>query len=125
MNTAFPPDRDSPDKTTAEKYGSEHPKARPQYSRHRTVFYFPPDVVILDPPRKGCTPSLLKTVAEMSPDRIAYVSCDPATFARDCAVLAGLGYELKEYTPFDMFARTAHVETVGLLKRITGWQAQL
>lgn len=84
-----------------------------------------PDVVILDPPRKGCTPSLLKTVAEMSPDRIAYVSCDPATFARDCAVLAGLGYELKEYTPFDMFARTAHVETVGLLKRITGWQAQL
>ncbi len=76
-----------------------------------------PDVVILDPPRKGCSPSLLNTVAQMNPNRIVYVSCDPATFARDCAVLGELGYKLREYTPFDMFARTAHVETVGLLTR--------
>lgn len=75
------------------------------------------DAVILDPPRKGCDASLLKTVADMSPDRIVYVSCDPATFARDCAVFADLGYALREYTPFDMFARTAHVETVGLLTK--------
>ena len=74
-----------------------------------------PDSVILDPPRKGCSPELLETVASMSPERIVYVSCDPATFARDCAVLAQHGYSLKRYTPFDMFARTAHVETVGLL----------
>lgn len=76
-----------------------------------------PDAVILDPPRKGCAPSLLADIAHMSPDRIVYVSCDPATFARDCALLADHGYVLKEYTPFDMFARTAHVETVGLLKK--------
>lgn len=77
-----------------------------------------PDVVILDPPRKGCSPSLLETVAEMSPDRIVYVSCDPATFARDCAVLDKSGYKLREYTPFDMFARTSHVESVALLTKV-------
>ena len=51
----------------------------------------------------------------MNPDRIVYISCDPATLARDCAVLENSGYKLIEYTPFDMFPRTAHVETVVLL----------
>jgi 23S rRNA (uracil1939-C5)-methyltransferase len=74
-----------------------------------------PDVVILDPPRKGCDGALLKTVAEMSPGRIVYVSCDPATLARDCAVLTGLGYQVKEAAPFDLFPRTAHVECVTLI----------
>ena len=74
-----------------------------------------PDVVILDPPRKGCEESLLKTVAEkFSPQRIVYVSCDPATLARDCAVLKKFDYKLKEYTPVDLFPRTGHVETVSL-----------
>ena len=77
-----------------------------------------PDVVILDPPRKGCDKALLQTVADdFSPERIVYVSCDPATLARDCAVLKELGYEVKEYTPFDLFPRTEHVETVCLLLR--------
>lgn len=71
-----------------------------------------PDCVILDPPRKGCEEALLQTVAScFSPERIVYVSCDPATLARDCAVLEKLGYELKEYTPFDLFPFTAHIET--------------
>lgn len=75
-----------------------------------------PQVVILDPPRKGCSAELLQTVANsFSPERIVYVSCDPATLARDAAILGELGYELREYTPVDLFPRTAHVETVALL----------
>ena len=73
------------------------------------------DVVILDPPRKGCEEALLKTVANgFAPERIVYVSCDVATLARDTAVLETLGYKLIEYTPVDLFPRTAHVETVAL-----------
>ncbi len=71
------------------------------------------DVVILDPPRKGCDESLLKTVAQdFAPERVVYVSCDVATLSRDTAILETLGYKLKEYTPVDLFPRTAHVETV-------------
>lgn len=77
-----------------------------------------PDVVILDPPRKGCTPKLLQTVAQnFAPERIVYVSCDPATLARDLHLLQTLGYTLREYTPADLFPGTAHVETVCLLSR--------
>ena len=73
------------------------------------------DVVILDPPRKGCEESLLNTVAlNFAPERIVYVSCDVATLARDTAILEKLGYKLIEYTPCDLFPRTAHVETVAL-----------
>ena len=75
-----------------------------------------PDVVILDPPRKGCDGSVLKIIAEdFCPKRIVYVSCNPATLARDVLLLNSLGYNLKEYTPFDLFPRTSHVETVCLL----------
>ncbi len=80
---------------------------------------FKPDVVILDPPRKGCDRELLEIVAKrFSPEKIVYISCDPATFARDCARLFELGYKLSEYTPVDMFPRTSHVETVGRLEKI-------
>lgn len=76
------------------------------------------DVVILDPPRKGCDGDLLKTVAtDFAPERIVYVSCDVATLARDIAVLESLDYSLKEYTPVDMFPRTAHIECVCVLNR--------
>ena len=71
-----------------------------------------PQTVILDPPRKGCAEDLLKTVADIAPQKIVYVSCDPATLARDCARLKDLGYEVQEVTPVDMFPRTAHVESV-------------
>ncbi len=77
-----------------------------------------PDVVILDPPRKGCSPELLKTVSEISPERIVYVSCDPATLARDCERLLPLGYKTEKVTPVDMFPRTSHVETVVLMSKV-------
>ena len=77
-----------------------------------------PDVIILDPPRKGCSEELLHTVAEgFHPERVVYVSCDPATLARDIKILGTLGYKLKEYTAFDLFPRTHHVETVALIER--------
>jgi 23S rRNA (uracil1939-C5)-methyltransferase len=74
-----------------------------------------PKTVILDPPRKGCAEELLKTVAEINPEKIVYVSCDVATLARDCERLHTLGYKVKEVTPVDMFPRTSHVESVALL----------
>ncbi len=76
-----------------------------------------PDVVIVDPPRKGCDESVLETIAEMNPKRVVYVSCDPATLARDCKRLSALGYAVRRVTPVDMFPRTAHVESVVLLER--------
>jgi len=76
-----------------------------------------PDVIVLDPPRKGCAPELLNTVAGMNPGRIVYVSCDAATLARDCAVLSGLGYKVNKVAPVDMFPRTGHVESVAILER--------
>ncbi len=71
-----------------------------------------PDVIILDPPRKGCSPEMLETAAQMAPERIVYVSCDPATLARDCGIFASLGYTATKATPVDMFPRTGHVEAV-------------
>ncbi len=77
-----------------------------------------PDAVILDPPRKGCAEELLNIVAkDFCPEKLVYVSCDPATLARDAKILAELGYRLEEYTPFDLFPRTHHVETVALFLR--------
>lgn len=76
-----------------------------------------PDVVILDPPRKGCDGALIETVSKMSPERVVYVSCDSATLARDCARFIEVGYEVAEATPVDMFPRTGNVECVAYLKR--------
>ncbi|MEE1066365.1 MAG: 23S rRNA (uracil(1939)-C(5))-methyltransferase RlmD [Acutalibacteraceae bacterium] len=76
-----------------------------------------PDVVILDPPRKGCDGALVETVSKMSPERIVYVSCDSATLARDCARFLEEGYKVEEATPVDMFPRTGNVETVVLLSQ--------
>ena len=79
---------------------------------------FSPDVVIIDPPRKGCDAALIDTVVGMAPDRVVYVSCDPATLARDLKRFDELGYKTQSVTPVDMFPRTAHVETVCLLSKI-------
>lgn len=76
-----------------------------------------PDVIVVDPPRKGCSPEVLETISKMSPDRVVYVSCDPATLARDCAVMKGLGYDVVKISAVDMFPRTVHVESVVLLSR--------
>ena len=76
-----------------------------------------PDVVILDPPRKGCDRQLLEFLAARGVPRIVYVSCGPDTLARDCAILQELGYEIGAVTPVDLFPRTGHVESVVCLKR--------
>lgn len=76
-----------------------------------------PDVIIFDPPRKGCDRALLDTITELSPDRIVYVSCDSATLARDLEILNSKGFTVKKVIAVDMFPRTPHVETVALLKR--------
>ena len=73
------------------------------------------DVIVVDPPRKGCEESLLATMIEMEPKRIVYVSCDSATLARDLKYLCERGYELKKVCPVDQFGGTVHVETVVLL----------
>ena len=76
-----------------------------------------PHVIVVDPPRAGCTETVLKTFAAMRPDRIVYVSCNPATLARDLAILAKLGYSTREIQPVDMFPQTSHVEAVTKLIR--------
>ena len=73
------------------------------------------DVIVVDPPRKGCDETLLETMVEMNPDRIVYVSCDSATLARDLKYLCERGYELRKVCPVDQFGMTIHVETVVLL----------
>jgi 23S rRNA (uracil1939-C5)-methyltransferase len=77
-----------------------------------------PDIIVLDPPRSGCSESSLKTIASMVPASIVYVSCNPSTLARDMAVLSQLGYETSEVQPVDMFPQTSHVECVVLMSRV-------
>jgi 23S rRNA (uracil1939-C5)-methyltransferase len=73
---------------------------------------FRPDVIVVDPPRTGCEPSLLKAVAEARPKRFVYVSCNPSTLAKDCKTLLASGYQLEWVQPVDMFPQTSHVECV-------------
>ena len=73
------------------------------------------DVIVVDPPRKGCDEDCLNTMVQMQPKRIVYVSCDSATLARDLRILCDGGYEIKKIRAFDQFAHTGHVETVVLL----------
>ena len=79
-----------------------------------------PDVIVVDPPRKGCDEKCLETMLLMKPERIVYVSCDSATLARDLKVLAEGGYEVKRVRAVDQFAHTTHVETVCLLSKLHG-----
>ena len=77
-----------------------------------------PDVIVVDPPRKGCDLILLETIIVAKPKRVVYVSCDSATLARDIEILAEGGYKLEKVQPVDMFPQTGHVETVALLTRV-------
>ena len=76
-----------------------------------------PTVVVVDPPRKGCGLPVLEHIVEIAPRKIIYVSCDPATLARDLKLLVKAGYCLQTLAPVDLFPRTAHVETVALLEK--------
>lgn len=78
-----------------------------------------PDAVFLDPPRKGCDEAVLRTVSEMCPKKIVYISCDPATLARDAARLREFGYTPTRLAAADLFPRTVHVESVCLLKKVS------
>jgi 23S rRNA (uracil1939-C5)-methyltransferase len=73
------------------------------------------DVVILDPPRTGCPGKVLSCLDTLRPNRIVYVSCNPATQARDCRFFADHGYMLQDLQPFDMFPQTSHIEVAALL----------
>ena len=75
------------------------------------------DIVVVDPPRKGCDEKLLETILQISPEKIVYVSCNPATWARDLVVLKAGGYALKEVQPVDQFSHSVHVEVVSLLQK--------
>ena len=81
-----------------------------------------PDVVMLDPPRKGCDEATLSAVVRMAPRRVVYVSCNPATAARDAAWLEQNGYHAEKVQPVDLFPRTKHVETVCLLSKLNAKQ---
>lgn len=76
-----------------------------------------PDVIVLDPPRKGCEEKVLRAIADAAPRRVVYVSCDPATLARDAKFLCQNGYRPDQCQPVDMFCWTGHVETVVLLTK--------
>ena len=76
-----------------------------------------PDVVVVDPPRKGLSEDVIAAIAKMSPDRVVYVSCDSGTLGRDVKRFAEVGYDLRKATAVDMFPRTCHVEAVCLLSR--------
>lgn len=83
-----------------------------------------PDVVVVDPPRKGCEDILLDVIVKMSPQRIVYVSCDCATLARDLKYLVSKGYEVKKVQPVDQFCHTVHIETVILLSKFQSKKQQ-
>lgn len=75
------------------------------------------DVIVVDPPRKGCDIKLLKAIGETKPERVVYVSCDPSTLARDLKILDELGYKTEKVQPVDMFPQTAHIENIAKLVR--------
>ena len=77
-----------------------------------------PDVIVVDPPRKGCDATLLNTMLDMAPERIVYVSCDPATLARDLKILCEEKYTLEKVAVVDQFSHSVHVESVCALKRV-------
>ncbi len=88
-----------------------------QWARGEREGAVKPDVVVVDPPRAGLHPRVVARVAELRPRRVVYVSCNPATMARDLKDFAALGFPLAEVTPYDMFPHTPHIECVARLER--------
>lgn len=98
--------------TNAEFFVGKSEEVLPEYYEKNGGYA---DVIVVDPPRKGCDEALLETIIKMQPKRVVYVSCDSATLARDLKYLHENGYEVKEVQPVDMFPMGGHVETVCLL----------
>jgi len=99
--------------TNAEFFVGEAEKVMPWW----TAQGLRPDVIVVDPPRKGCDEALLQAMIDMQPKRIVYVSCNPSTLARDLRILEDGGYNTQEVQPVDMFSQTGHVECVVLLEK--------
>ncbi|SCG83822.1 putative RNA methyltransferase [Proteiniborus sp. DW1] len=76
------------------------------------------DVVVVDPPRKGCEPKVIETITKMKPEKVIYISCNPSTLARDLKMLSENGFKVLECQPVDMFPHTVHVECVVLMSRV-------
>ena len=110
------------DITNAEFYVGKAEEVLPEYYREYQESHggetAHADVIVVDPPRKGCEESLLQTIVDMQPEKVVYVSCDSATLARDVKFLRENGYELKKITPVDQFPNTVHVEVVCCLHRV-------
>ena len=107
--------------TNAEFFVGKAEEVLPEYyKKEQDGAFAHPDVIVVDPPRKGCDEVCLQTMVSMKPERIVYVSCDSATLARDLKYLCQNGYELKKVCPCDMFPHTVHVETVCLLSKLSG-----
>lgn len=100
--------------TNAEFFVGKAEEVLPQMYEEEGVYA---DVIVVDPPRKGCDEKCLETMVRMRPERIVYVSCDSATLARDLRYLGGMGYEIGKWRGYDMFPGTGHVETACLLVR--------
>ena len=96
----------------AEFFTGRAEKVVPELVRQKNIRA---DVVVVDPPRKGCDPELLRTILQISPEKLIYVSCDPATLSRDIKYLTENGYRLTYAKPYDQFGMTVHVETCVLL----------
>lgn len=94
------------------------PRYYAEYAKNHPGEQARADVIVVDPPRKGCEESVLKTMVDMGPDRIVYVSCDSATLARDVKYLRGTGYEVEKVKAVDMFPHTGHVESIVLLSKL-------
>ena len=76
------------------------------------------DLIVLDPPRTGCEKAVLKAIVDLQHDKIIYVSCNPATQARDVRYLNDCGYDLRNLKPVDMFPQTSHIEVIGFMTRM-------
>ncbi|MCI8449561.1 MAG: hypothetical protein HFH30_14520 [Eubacterium sp.] len=101
----------------AELEKAEGMPGREESCRSRERQIMRPQVVVVDPPRKGCDERLLEMIVKARPDRVVYVSCDPGTLAKDLKYLCGNGYEMTRVAGVDQFCQTVHVETVVLIQR--------
>ena len=106
--------------TNSEFYVGKAEEVLPErYEKEYSKNHEKVDLIVVDPPRNGCDVNCLRTMVSMAPDRIIYVSCDPATLSRDMKYLCGNGYKPERIRPVDMFPQTVHVETVVLMTRVS------
>ncbi|VFB16684.1 23S rRNA (uracil-C(5))-methyltransferase RlmCD [Urinicoccus massiliensis] len=102
--------------TNAHFQAGKAEKILPQWQKQGLEF----DLALVDPPRKGLDPSFIQSLGQLAPGKIIYISCNPATLARDCKEFVDLGYQIQEVQPVDLFPQTPHVECIALIQRVKG-----